>query len=236
MKKIAVFTMAAVVVCTLFAAAPLCFAWTGKVVSVADGDTIKVLNDGKAVTVRLYGIDAPEMDQDSGLHAKRLVSAFVAGRDIEIRPLDVDTYGRTVGLVYVDGNVLNELMIRNGYAWVYRYHCRVKFCADWNKLEREARRQKKGMWGNAKIVPPWEWRRQHGQKAAQAKPRESMIGQPAQAAPVRPRAAGQFRCDGRVYCSQMRSCAEATFFLKNCPGTKMDGNNDGIPCEKQWCK
>lgn len=46
----------------------------------------------------------------------------------------------------------------------------------------------------------------------------------------------QFRCDGRTYCSQMTSCAEATFFLKNCPGVKMDGNNDGIPCEKQWCR
>jgi len=48
--------------------------------------------------------------------------------------------------------------------------------------------------------------------------------------------ASPFKCDGRIYCSQMTSCAEATFFLKNCPGTKMDGNNDGIPCEKQWCK
>lgn len=45
-----------------------------------------------------------------------------------------------------------------------------------------------------------------------------------------------FKCDGRTYCSQMTSCAEATFFLKNCPGTKMDGNHDGVPCEKQWCK
>jgi cold shock CspA family protein len=44
-----------------------------------------------------------------------------------------------------------------------------------------------------------------------------------------------FRCDGRTHCSQMTSCAEATFFLKNCPGTKMDGNGDGIPCERQWC-
>jgi hypothetical protein len=57
-------------------------------------------------------------------------------------------------------------------------------------------------------------------------------------APVAPRSApeGRFKCDGRIYCSQMTSCAEATFFLQNCPGTKMDGNNDGIPCEKQWCK
>ncbi|WP_019498889.1 excalibur calcium-binding domain-containing protein [Pseudanabaena sp. PCC 6802] len=45
-----------------------------------------------------------------------------------------------------------------------------------------------------------------------------------------------FKCDGRTYCSQMTSCAEATFFLKNCPNVKMDGNNDGIPCEKQWCR
>ena len=45
-----------------------------------------------------------------------------------------------------------------------------------------------------------------------------------------------FKCDGRVYCSQITSCDEATFFLKNCPGVKMDGNNDGVPCERQWCK
>ena len=45
-----------------------------------------------------------------------------------------------------------------------------------------------------------------------------------------------YKCDGRTHCSQMTSCAEATYFLKNCPDTKMDGNNDGIPCEKQWCK
>ena len=50
--------------------------------------------------------------------------------------------------------------------------------------------------------------------------------------------AGQslFRCDGRTYCSQMTSCAEATYFLKHCPGVKMDGNNDGVPCEQQWCR
>lgn len=44
-----------------------------------------------------------------------------------------------------------------------------------------------------------------------------------------------FQCSGKIYCSEMSSCAEAKFYLRNCPGTKMDGNNDGIPCEKQWC-
>jgi Excalibur calcium-binding domain len=44
-----------------------------------------------------------------------------------------------------------------------------------------------------------------------------------------------FSCDGRRYCTQMKSCAEAKYFLANCPGVKMDGDKDGIPCEKQWC-
>ena len=52
---------------------------------------------------------------------------------------------------------------------------------------------------------------------------------------TRPQSNGAFRCDGRKYCSQMTSCAEANFFLANCPGVKMDGDRDGIPCEEQWC-
>ncbi len=44
-----------------------------------------------------------------------------------------------------------------------------------------------------------------------------------------------FHCDGRTYCSQMTSCAEAKYFLAHCPGVTMDGDHDGIPCETQWC-
>lgn len=44
-----------------------------------------------------------------------------------------------------------------------------------------------------------------------------------------------FRCDGRQYCSQMKSCAEAKYFLAHCPGVHMDGDKNGIPCERQWC-
>lgn len=57
------------------------------------------------------------------------------------------------------------------------------------------------------------------------------VSEQAVEAPEQPR----FHCDGREYCSQMTSCEEATFFLENCPGVKMDGEGDGIPCEKQWC-
>jgi hypothetical protein len=64
-----------------------------------------------------------------------------------------------------------------------------------------------------------------------------MIATPAARAPL---ASNSYKCDGRKYCSQMTSCAEATYFLQHCPGVKMDGGNgdgkpDGVPCEAQWC-
>lgn len=52
---------------------------------------------------------------------------------------------------------------------------------------------------------------------------------------IQPANSGNYKCDGRTYCSQMNSCEEATFFINNCPNTKMDGDNDRIPCEDQWC-
>jgi hypothetical protein len=58
----------------------------------------------------------------------------------------------------------------------------------------------------------------------------------ARRAPAPEAATSAYRCDGRTSCTQMRSCEEATFFLQNCPGTKMDGDGDGIPCERQHCQ
>jgi hypothetical protein len=63
-------------------------------------------------------------------------------------------------------------------------------------------------------------------------PAPEIASSPTNAAPALP----SFRCDGRTHCSQMTSCEEATFFLRNCPDVKMDGNGDGVPCEKQWCR
>jgi hypothetical protein len=52
--------------------------------------------------------------------------------------------------------------------------------------------------------------------------------------PTTAAAAKDFHCDGRVQCSEMKSCDEAEFFVENCPGVKMDGDGDGKPCE-DWC-
>jgi hypothetical protein len=50
------------------------------------------------------------------------------------------------------------------------------------------------------------------------------------------RSAPEFTCDGRTHCSQMTSCEEAEYFINHCPGTEMDGDRDGVPCERQWCE
>ena len=238
----------------------ICFAWSGKVVSVTDGDTIKVMHDGKEEKIRLYGIDCPEKGQDFGQKATDLTSTLVAGRNIEVQQKDRDRYGRTVGLVSVDGQSLNELIIKNGYAWVYRQYCKESFCSTWIQAEEAARQQKKGIWSSPVVIPPWEWRaaqRENKQGALHSEVTPSVIklgGKPNTATDESllskigkaltpsstsgggsPMNKGPFRCDGRTHCSQMTSCEEATFFLRNCPGTKMDGNNDGVPCERQWC-
>ena len=57
----------------------------------------------------------------------------------------------------------------------------------------------------------------------------------APAPPPLPGIKAVFRCDARKYCSQMTSCAEAKYFLANCPGVNMDGDRNGVPCERQWC-
>lgn len=68
-----------------------------------------------------------------------------------------------------------------------------------------------------------------------AAPDPAQVASPAPAARIPRAAQAGFVCDGRNRCSQMTSCAEATYFLRNCPDPQMDGNHDGIPCEQQWC-
>jgi cold shock CspA family protein len=71
--------------------------------------------------------------------------------------------------------------------------------------------------------------------ASTAQPRsQPSTPQPARV-PAQATESPAFRCDGRTRCSQMTSCTEAKFFSNNCPGTQMDGDHDGIPCEEQWC-
>lgn len=69
------------------------------------------------------------------------------------------------------------------------------------------------------------------QRADPTAPKATVLPAPVKATQELP----PFECDGRTRCPQMRSCAEAKFFIRNCPGTEMDGDHDGLPCESQHC-
>ncbi len=138
----------------------LAYALSGKVVSIADGDTITILDDNKKQhKIRLYGIDTPEKSQAFGKAAKKHTSNLVARKRVQVTSYDTDKYGRTVGVVAVDGVNVNRSLIENGFAWQYRRYCKASFCNDWLQLERSARAAKVGLWSDATPVPPWEWRK-----------------------------------------------------------------------------
>lgn len=133
---------------------------TGKVVSVADGDTITILDSNNQQTkIRLYGIDTPEKAQAFGNKAKKFTASLTAGQQANVKVYDTDRYGRSVGVVFVNGTNVNEELIKNGYAWQYRKYCKASFCNDWLKLEEHARSFAFGLWIDSNPQPPWEWRK-----------------------------------------------------------------------------
>ncbi|NCU31377.1 MAG: nuclease [Candidatus Moranbacteria bacterium] len=137
-------------------------AFSGKVVHVADGDTITVLNsDKEQIKVRLYGIDTPERKQAFGAKATNFTKKMAAGKMVEVEIKDTDRYGRTVGLVKIaGGRVLNEELVRSGFAWVYTKYCKIpSLCVPWKALEESARKSRAGLWYDKNPVPPWEWRK-----------------------------------------------------------------------------
>ena len=135
-------------------------AWTGKVVGIADGDTISVLRDGHdQVKIRLYGIDAPESGQSFGKASKQNLSSMVYRKSVQVEVMDTDRYGRTVARIFMDREDVNAAQLRAGYAWLYRQYCKSWVCGEWSGLETDARSSGVGLWADEDPVPPWQWRR-----------------------------------------------------------------------------
>jgi len=131
--------------------------FTGKVVGVSDGDTYKIMRDGKAVKVRLYGIDCPEKAQDFGQVAKQFASDLVFGKNVKVEITDTDRYGRFIGKVYTESGVyVNAALVEAGMAWWYRAY--AKNDTELERLETAARQAKRGLWA-MEATPPWEWRK-----------------------------------------------------------------------------
>ena len=132
---------------------------TGKVVGVADGDTITVLEGTTQYKIRLYGIDTPEKGQDFGNRAKQFTSSKVFGQQVQVTQKDKDRYGRVVGMVYVGNTCVNQEIVKAGMAWVYNQYCNDSVCSKWRGLEKQARQSRIGLWSHPNPIPPWDFRR-----------------------------------------------------------------------------
>jgi micrococcal nuclease len=128
----------------------------GRVVSVADGDTFTMLVNNEQIKIRLHGIECPEKSQDFGQVAKEFLSGYVFGKVVTVQNMDTDRYGRTIGMVTIDGTNVNEELLKAGLAWHY-----VKYDENpkWGQLEKTAKKEKKGLWVQANAIPPWEYRK-----------------------------------------------------------------------------
>jgi micrococcal nuclease len=129
--------------------------FTGKVVGISDGDTISVLREGKAVKVRLHGVDTPEEAQAFGTQARKFTSDMAFQQTVTVIVQETDRYGRLVGEVLLpDGRSLNQELVKAGMAWWYRqYDPNDTTLA---QFEADARTAKRGLWADAHPVPPWE--------------------------------------------------------------------------------
>lgn len=128
----------------------------GRVVAVADGDTLTILDASRQQhRIRLAEIDAPEKRQPFGQRSKQSLSDLCYGRDAAIEDGGRDRYGRTIGRVSCAGIDANAEQVRRGMAWVFdRYATDRSLYA----IQDEARAARRGLWSDPAPVPPWEYR------------------------------------------------------------------------------
>lgn len=161
-----------VVTVALFAADKQPHVFTGKVVQIAEGDIITVLDaENEKHKVRLLGIDAPEVGhgkgepgQPYGTKSKEFLERHIDGKQVRVVWRERDQYKRILGDVYVavDGVPgvelwVNQDSVSRGLAWHFSPLDKRQALAE---AEREARQQKLGLWRDSNPIPPWEWRRE----------------------------------------------------------------------------
>jgi endonuclease YncB( thermonuclease family) len=137
----------------------------GKVVRIADGDTLTILDDAEMQhRIRLYGIDAPEKAQAFGTQSKKNLGDKVFGEIVRVEVVDIDRYHRAVGRIFLGNRFINLEQVREGYAWRYASYDHQH---EFDTAERQARAAHRGLWADPHPTPPWEFR--HSRRAEEAR-------------------------------------------------------------------
>jgi endonuclease YncB( thermonuclease family) len=140
----------------------------GKVVGVADGDTITVLDATNTQhKIRLQGIDAPEKAQAFGQKSKQSLHQLVHSKQVTVDFDKKDKYGRTVGKVVLNGTDICLEQIKLGMAWHYKQYASEQTTVDreiYAKAELAARSDAIGLWKDKNSMPPWDFRKLNSSK------------------------------------------------------------------------
>ena len=130
----------------------------GKVVHIADGDTLTVLDADKVQhKIRLAGIDAPEKSQAFGTKAKEALAEKVHEKTVRVVWKEKDRYGRIVGEIHLGDRHINLEMVHDGWAWWYRTYAPKSKALE--QAEADAKKEKRGLWRDKDPEPPWEFRK-----------------------------------------------------------------------------
>lgn len=145
--------------------APAAFGDTlsGRVVGIADGDTLTLLDTANIQhKIRLAGIDSPEKGQPFGQVCKQSLANLAYDREVEVEWRKLDRYGRVIGKVLVNGEDANLEQVRRGCGWHYKKYQNEQILDDrlsYRVAEESARADRVGLWADHYPVEPWEWRK-----------------------------------------------------------------------------
>ena len=146
---------------------------TGTVTKVSDGDTIHVTTLEKTrLTVRLYGMDAPETPkinqrtghvnkpgQPYGEDSWKALETKIMGKQVRLDIIDIDQYKRMVGMIWIGNRNINLEMVKEGYAEAYVEYLKEPYRAQFSLAEREAKSARRGIWSLSGYERPSDFRK-----------------------------------------------------------------------------
>lgn len=216
--------------------------YTARVERVVDGDTVKLSN---GQVVRYIGIDTPETVHPSlpvqcyGIEASDKNRSLVEGKEVKLEKnvSETDKYGRLLRYVWLGNLMVNEMLVRDGYAKSSTYPPDVKYQDRFLTAQRLAQNEQKGLWGDV-CNPPQPTATQTPSQSPQTvvSPPSTTVQtqpppQPVQQTQPSPQTSGSYACDCSKTCPNMSSCEEAQYQLNVCGCTRRDADKDGIACD-----
>lgn len=192
-----------------------------EVFKVIDGDTMQVIVEGKSQTVRLIGIDTPEsvdprkpvqcFASEASKKAKEILTGKKVWLEADPTQGDKDKYNRYLRYVFLEDNTnVAKMMIFEGYGHQYTYDKPYKYMEEYKQAEIEARVAKRGLWADEAC---------------------SVTAKPTVVTTTPTNSGTGYTCGSKTKCGEMSTCDEARYYLDTCGVSRLDGDDDGTPCE-----